>query len=63
MLVRLDMDLDYYVKRSLWLDVKIIFTTVAFIINGKKFKMNMIKKLLIKIFSCVLLLKSLLLKR
>ena len=37
MLVRLDMDLDYYVKRSLWLDVKIIFTTVAFIINGKKF--------------------------
>lgn len=37
MLVRLDMDLDYYVHRSLWIDLKIILTTAAFIINGKKF--------------------------
>lgn len=37
MLVRLQMDLDYYAQRSLWVDLKIILTTAAFIINGKKF--------------------------
>lgn len=37
MLIRLDMDLDYYKRRSMWMDLKIILTTVVFIINGKKF--------------------------
>lgn len=37
MLVRLDMDLEYLQKRSLWLDIKLIFTTFVYIINGKKF--------------------------
>lgn len=37
MLVRLRMDLEYYQNRSLWTDLKIIFMTAAFIINGKKF--------------------------
>lgn len=37
MLIRLDMDLDYYARRSLWTDLRIILTTVVFIINGKKF--------------------------
>lgn len=37
MLVRLQMDLDYLQNRSLWLDLKIIVTTVLFIVNGKKF--------------------------
>lgn len=37
MLIRLEMDLDYYQKRSFWVDLKIILTTVSFIINGKKF--------------------------
>ncbi len=37
MLIRLQMDLDYLVTRSLWGDVKIIFTTAKFILNGKKF--------------------------
>ena len=37
MLVRLDMDLDYLQKRSLWLDLKIIVTTVLNIVGGKKF--------------------------
>lgn len=37
MLIRLDMDLDYYVRRSLWMDLRIIVTTATFIINGKKF--------------------------
>lgn len=37
MLVRLDMDLEYLQKRSLWLDLKLIFTTVLYIVNGKKF--------------------------
>jgi lipopolysaccharide/colanic/teichoic acid biosynthesis glycosyltransferase len=36
MLVRLDMDLEYLQKRSLLLDLKIIFTTVFSIIKGKK---------------------------
>ncbi len=36
MLVRLQMDLDYLQKRSLWVDIKIIFTTANYIINGKK---------------------------
>ena len=37
MLVRLDMDLEYLQKRSLWLDAKLIFTTFLYIVNGKKF--------------------------
>lgn len=37
MLIRLQMDLEYLQKRSLWLDAKIIFTTIKLIINGKKF--------------------------
>lgn len=37
MLIRLQMDLDYLQKRSLLLDVKIIFITASYIINGKKF--------------------------
>ena len=37
MLKRLEMDLEYLQKRSLWLDVKLIFTTFVYIVNGKKF--------------------------
>ena len=37
MLVRLQMDLEYLCKRSLWLDVKLIFKTFLYIVNGKKF--------------------------
>ncbi len=37
MLIRLQMDLDYLKKRSLWYDLKIVFTTVKLILNGKKF--------------------------
>lgn len=37
MLIRLQMDLEYLQKRSLWLDIKLIFTTFFYIINGKKF--------------------------
>ena len=37
MLKRLDMDLEYLQKRSLWLDLKLIFTTFLYIVNGKKF--------------------------
>ena len=37
MLIRLQMDLDYLVHRSLWGDLKIIITTVAYIVYGKKF--------------------------
>ena len=37
MLIRLDMDLEYLQKRSLWYDLKIIITTVLYIITGKKF--------------------------
>ena len=37
MLVRLQMDLDYLQKRSLWFDLKIIITTVLNIVKGKKF--------------------------
>ena len=36
MLIRLQMDLEYLKKRSLWLDLKIILTTANFILNGKK---------------------------
>lgn len=36
MLVRLQMDLNYLKTRTLWSDVKIIFTTAQYIINGKK---------------------------
>lgn len=37
MLIRLDMDLEYLKKQSLWLDVKIIAITVWSILSGKKF--------------------------
>ena len=36
MLIRLQMDLEYLQKRNLWLDLKIIVTTVRLIIYGKK---------------------------
>ena len=36
MLIRLQMDLEYLQQRSLWLDLKIIFTTVRLIGYGKK---------------------------
>ena len=37
MLIRLQMDLDYLQRRSLWFDIKVIMTTVKLIVNGKKF--------------------------
>lgn len=37
MLRRLNMDLEYLARRSLWLDLKIIFLTVFSILTGKKF--------------------------
>lgn len=37
MLIRLQMDLDYLQKRSLWLDFKIMATTFEYMIFGKKF--------------------------
>lgn len=37
MIVRLDMDLEYLKNRSVWFDLKIIFTTISFILKGKKF--------------------------
>lgn len=37
MLIRLRMDLEYLRERSLWLDFKIIFLTVVYILSGKKF--------------------------
>lgn len=37
MLIRLQMDLEYLRNRSLWQDIKIVFTTVRFIVYGKKF--------------------------
>ena len=37
MLIRLQMDLDYYQKRSLWLDVRIMFVTAKYLFLGKKF--------------------------
>ena len=36
MLIRLQMDLEYLQKRNLWLDLKIILTTVRLIGHGKK---------------------------
>lgn len=36
MLIRLQMDLEYLQKRSLWLDLRIILTTVSLIGYGKK---------------------------
>ncbi len=36
MLIRLQMDLEYLQKRSLWLDLKIILTTVSLLGYGKK---------------------------
>ncbi len=37
MLLRLEMDLKYLEKMSIWLDFKIIFLTTFYIISGKKF--------------------------
>ena len=37
MLERLRMDLKYLRERSLWLDFKIIFLTIVYILSGKKF--------------------------
>ena len=37
MLVRLQMDLDYYQHRSLWLDVQIMLTTIKYVLSGKNF--------------------------
>ncbi len=37
MLLRLDMDLEYLEKMSIWLDVKVILLTTLYIISGKKF--------------------------
>lgn len=37
MLIRLQMDLEYFRKRSLRLDAKIVLTTALFILKGKKF--------------------------
>ena len=36
MLIRLQMDLEYLKKRSLWLDTKIVLTTANYLLNGKK---------------------------
>lgn len=36
MLIRLQMDLEYLQKRSVWLDAKILFTTISLIGYGKK---------------------------
>jgi lipopolysaccharide/colanic/teichoic acid biosynthesis glycosyltransferase len=37
MLVRLQMDLDYYQHRSLQVDAKILLTTLKYVISGKNF--------------------------
>ena len=37
MLRRLEMDLEYLRRRSLWIDLKLIFTTFFYIVYGKKF--------------------------
>ncbi len=37
MLKRLEMDLDYLKRRSWWLDIKIMFLTVFYVVTGKKF--------------------------
>lgn len=37
MLIRLQMDLNYYQKRSLMLDLKIMLTTLKYVLGGKKF--------------------------
>lgn len=37
MLLRLDMDLEYLEKMSIWLDVKVILLTTLYIISGKNF--------------------------
>lgn len=36
MLIRLQMDLEYLQKRSLWLDLKIMLTTISLLAHGKK---------------------------
>ncbi len=37
MLIRLEMDLDYLRRRSMWLDINIIYKTTVSIITGKEF--------------------------
>ena len=37
MLIRLDMDLEYLTKRSLWSDFVVVVKTALFIVSGKKF--------------------------
>lgn len=37
MLIRLDMDLEYLTKRSLWSDFVVVVKTALFIASGKKF--------------------------
>ena len=37
MLVRLQMDLDYYQQRSLALDARILWTTFKYVLFGKNF--------------------------
>ena len=37
MITRLDMDLDYLERRSLWVDITIIAKTSISIVSGKKF--------------------------
>ncbi len=37
MLIRLEMDLDYLRRRSLWLDINIIYKTTVSILTGKEF--------------------------
>lgn len=37
MLRRLDMDIEYLTKRTLWLDCKIIFLTAWFTVSGRRF--------------------------
>ena len=37
MLIRLQMDLDYLQRRSLLLDVKIMLTTIKYVLGGRKF--------------------------
>ena len=37
MLIRLDMDLEYFTTRSLWSDFVLVVKTVSYLISGKKF--------------------------
>lgn len=37
MLIRLQMDLEYYQRRSLWTDLRIMLTTAKFLVAGRRF--------------------------